>query len=180
MIKIKMKLFASIFLTMCIICTFSFAAYADKTQKMQLAPSIKEETESELPDETESETERPYSDDDFYELSHVISAEAGNCTWDMMAGVGYVVMNRVKAKAWPNTVYEVIHQPGQYTCVDNGAFYAEPTEMACEVADYVLRNGSQYPEDVVYQANSVLGYGEYTRESCPGYRDMIYSYGKIE
>ena len=128
----------------------------------------------------ETETECPYSSDDFYELSHVISAEAGNCTWEMMAGVGYVVMNRVKAKAWPNTIYEVVHQPGQYTCVDNGAFYAEPTAMACEVADYVLRNGSEYPENVVYQANSVLGDGEYTRESCSGFRDMIYSYGRIE
>ena len=135
---------------------------------------------AETEDMTETETECPYTPDEFYEMSHVISAEAGNCTWEMMAGVGYVVMNRVKAKCWPNTVYDVIHQPGQYTCVTNGSFYAEPTAMACEVADYVLRNGSQYPENVVYQANGVQGEGEYTRESCEGYNDMIYCYGRIE
>ena len=135
---------------------------------------------AETEDMAETETECPYTPDEFYEMSHVISAEAGNCTWEMMAGVGYVVMNRVKAKCWPNTVYEVIHQPGQYTCVDNGDFYKDPTPMACEVADYVLRNGSEYPENVVYQATVPLGSGEYTRESCAGFNDMIYSYGRIE
>ena len=165
-------------LLMMIVFVFTLAFTMRPFGAAALAGAGSNDTERE--DMTETETECPYSPDDFYEMSHVISAEAGNCTWEMMAGVGYVVMNRVKAKCWPNTVYEVIHQPGQYTCVDNGTFYAEPTEMACEVADYVLRNGSQYPENVVYQANSVLGNGEYTRESCQGYNDMIYSYGKIE
>ena len=75
----------------------------------------------------ETETERPYSDDDFYEMSHVIQAEAGYCSWEMMVGVGSVVMNRVKSDKFPDTVYEVIHQSGQYSCVRNGSFNNEPT-----------------------------------------------------
>lgn len=139
------------------------------------------ETKTEDMTETEFETEAPpYTPDEFYEMSHVISAEAGDCNWDMMVGVGYVVMNRKNAKCWPDTIYDVIHQPGQYTCLDNGTFYNEPTEMACKAADYVLRNGSQYPYDVVYQANSAQGEGEYTKVSCPGFQDMIFCYGRTE
>ena len=55
----------------------------------------------------DTETERPYSDDDFYEMSHVIQAEAGYCSWEMMVGVGSVVMNRVKSDKFPDTVYAV-------------------------------------------------------------------------
>lgn len=101
-----------------------------------------DETEAEV--ETESETEKPYSDDDFYELSHVIQAEAGYCERDMMTGVGSVVLNRVKSDKFPNTVYEVIHQPGQYST----ASYLDsqvPTEEVLEVADYLLREGSVFP-----------------------------------
>lgn len=94
--------------------------------------------------ETESETEQPYSDDDFYELSHVIQAEAGYCERDMMIGVGSVVLNRVKSSKFPNSVYEVIHQPGQYSTVSWLASQV-PTEECEEVTDYLLRNGSQYP-----------------------------------
>lgn len=94
--------------------------------------------------ETESETEQPYSDDDFYELSHLIQAEAGYCERDMMIGVGSVVLNRVKSSKFPNSVYEVIHQPGQYSTVSWLASQV-PTEECEEVTDYLLRNGSQYP-----------------------------------
>ena len=101
-----------------------------------------EETEAENIEETE--TEYPYSVDDFYELSHIIQAEAGYCSWDMMIGVGSVVLNRVKSDKYPNTVYEVIHQSGQYSTVSWLASQV-PTEECEEVTDYLLRNGSQYP-----------------------------------
>lgn len=101
---------------------------------------VKDETEV----ETETETEQPYTDDDFYELSHIIQAEAGYCSRDMMIGVGSVVLNRVKSDKYPDTIYEVIHQPGQYSTVSWLASQI-PTEEAEEVTDYLLRNGSQYP-----------------------------------
>lgn len=103
-----------------------------------------EETEAETENIEETETEYPYSVDDFYELSHIIQAEAGYCSWDMMIGVGSVVLNRVKSDKYPNTVYEVIHQPGQYSTVSWLASQV-PTEECEEVTDYLLRNGSQYP-----------------------------------
>ena len=134
-----------------------------------------EEMETEIEDETESETEQPYSDDDFYELSHVIQAESGYCSRDMMIGVGSVVMNRVNSSKFPNTVYEVIHQPGQYSTV-SWLSSQVPTEEALEVTDYLLRNGSQYPADVLYQANFPQGTGTYLTLST-SYSTMYFCYG---
>ena len=131
--------------------------------------------ETEDIEETESETEvAPYSADDFYELSHVIQAEAGYTYWDMMVGVGSVVLNRVKSDAFPNTVYEVIHQPGQYSTVSYLASQV-PTEEVLEVTDFLLRNGSQYPAEVVYQANFEQGSGTYLTLST-NYSTMFFCY----
>lgn len=124
--------------------------------------------------ETESETEQPYSDDDFYELSHVIQAEAGYCERDMMIGVGSVVLNRVEHEDFPDTVYEVIHQPGQYSTVSHLSSQV-PTELVEEVTDYLLRNGSEYPSDVVYQANFPQGSGTYLTLST-SYSTMYFCY----
>ena len=108
--------------------------------------------------ETESETEQPYSDDDFYELSHVIQAEAGYCERDMMIGVGSVVLNRVEHEDFPDTVYEVIHQPGQYSTVSNLSSQV-PTKLV----------------DVVYQANFPQGTGTYLTLST-SYSTMYFCY----
>ena len=134
-----------------------------------------EVVEAEDIEETESETEvAPYSADDFYELSHVIQAEAGYTYWDMMIGVGSVVLNRVKSDSFPNTVYEVIHQPGQYSTVSYLASQV-PTEEVLEVTDFLLRNGSQYPAEVVYQANFEQGSGTYLTLST-NYSTMFFCY----
>lgn len=117
----------------------------------------------------------PYSADDFYELSHVIQAEAGYCKREMMIGVGSVVLNRVKHSAFPDTIYEVIHQPGQYSTV----LFLDaqvPTALVEEVTDYLLRNGSEYPADVVYQANFPQGSAIYLTLST-SYSTMYFCYG---
>ena len=139
-------------------------------------PIYADPAETEI-EETESETEQPYSDSDFYELSHLIQAEAGYCEWDMMIGVGSVVLNRVASDKFPNTVYDVIHQdnPLQYATV----YWLDsqvPTEQALEVTDYLLRNGSEYPADVLYQGNVLQGTGIYKTLST-SYSTMYFCYG---
>ena len=138
------------------------------------------ETEAETENITEveeTETELPYSADDFYELSHVIQAEAGYCQREMMIGVGSVVLNRVKSDKYPNTVYEVIHQdnPLQYATAPYLGSQV-PTEEVLEVTDFLLRNGSQYPEDVLYQGNDKQGTGIYLTLST-SYSVMYFCYG---
>lgn len=108
----------------------------------------------------ETETEADYSENDLYVLSHIISAEAGNCGEDMMIGVGSVVLNRVADPRFPDTIEAVVFQTDpslQYGPTANGTFYNEPTPEAVEVAKMLLENGSEYPEDVIYQSNDILG-----------------------
>lgn len=116
-----------------------------------------------------------YTDDDYYALSHIISAEAGNCSWDMMTYVGSVVLNRVKSEKFPDSITEVVYQAGQYTPVTSGTLYSEPTDGAIEVTDYLLENGSVLPEDVLYQANFVQG--EIYTSLSTSYSTMYFCYG---
>lgn len=95
-------------------------------------------------------------DNDLWYLSRVIQQEAGYCSTEMMEGVGSVVINRVNDERFPNTIPEVINQPGQYS---TAAYLAsqDPTQEAINVAVDLLENGSKLPEDVVWQANFVQG-----------------------
>ena len=124
----------------------------------------------------ETETEKTYSDNDLYILSHIISAEAGNCSEDMMIAVGSVVLNRVEDERFPDTIEEVVFQPGQYSPTWNGTYYAEPTDEAVEVAEMLLTEGSQIDESVVWQAEFVQGVGIYEVIDSPWGTKMYFCY----
>lgn len=47
-------------------------------------------------------------------LASIIFCEAGNQTYEGQVAVGAVVMNRIKSAKFPNTLEEVIYQPGQF------------------------------------------------------------------
>ena len=122
----------------------------------------------------ETETERPYSDEDIWYLSRVIQAESGYCQREMMEGVGSVVLNRVESDLFPNTVREVIEQPGQYSTL-SWLSSQVPTDEVMEVTVDLLETGSKYPEDVLYQANFVQGSGVYKTLST-SYSTMYFCY----
>ena len=115
-----------------------------------------------------SEPARTYSDEDLYVLSHIISAEAGNCQEQMMLYVGSVVLNRVEDERFPGTIYDVVFQTYptlQYGPIEDGSYYKEPTKGAVEAAKKLLEEGSVLPADVIYQSNEILG--EYYTELDP-------------
>lgn len=124
----------------------------------------------------ETETEKPYTDEDLYVLSHIISAEAGNCSEDMMLSVGSVVLNRVQDDRFPDTIEEVVFQQGQYSPTWNGAYYAEPTESACEVAKTLLEEGPTIDPSVVWQAEFPQGQGVYDTIDSPWGTTMYFCY----
>lgn len=124
----------------------------------------------------ETETEKPYSDNDLYILSHIISAESGNCSEDMMIAVGSVVLNRVEDERFPDPIEEVVFQPGQYSPTWNGAYYNDPTDEAVEVAEMLLTDGSQIDESVVWQAEFVQGVGIYEVIESPWGSKMYFCY----
>ena len=124
----------------------------------------------------ETETEKTYTDNDLYVLSHIISAEAGNCSEDMMISVGSVVLNRVADERFPDTIEEVVFQEGQYSPTWNGAYYAEPTEEAVEVAKILLEDGSAIDQSVVWQAEFPQGNGIYDTIESPWGTVMYFCY----
>ncbi|MDD6827946.1 MAG: cell wall hydrolase [Oscillospiraceae bacterium] len=97
-----------------------------------------------------------YTEDDLYWLSKAIAQELGSYwvpDWAQQ-WVASVVLNRVNHPSFPNTIYDVLHQPGQYC-----GFYATPTEQNITNARYVLENGSVLPENVVFQSLFTQGSG---------------------
>lgn len=125
-------------------------------------------------------SEPKYSENDLYVLSHVISAEAGNCGIEMLTAVGSVVLNRVADERFPNTIEEVVFQTDpsvQYAPTVNGTYWNEPTEDALTVAKMLLEEGSQLPADVIYQSNERIGVYYDELDPPPGIGSTMY-FGK--
>lgn len=101
----------------------------------------------------------PYSPDDLIVMAHVITGEAGSwwLTDEEQLLVGNVVMNRVASPMFPNTIQEVVFQPGQYACTWDGNYHREPDARTIGNAQRIL-NGERFcPENVLYQSNSQQG-----------------------
>ena len=105
-----------------------------------------------------------YTQADLDPLSRLIYAEAG-CTWIpdwVQRMVGSVVLNRVESQYYPDTIREVIYQPGQYAPTWDGSLQKTPDARTIENARYLLEHGSICPENVVGQNSIVTGSGVYT------------------
>ncbi len=79
-----------------------------------------------------------YAKQDIYWLSRIIYAEANGQPFDGMIGVGNVVLNRVAAPQFANTIYDVIFEAGQFTPVYDGSIYNTPSEEAIRAAEMAL------------------------------------------
>ena len=130
---------------------------------------VKSNNEESLEEEMEYSTdgqrwkEVHLNEEEWELLAHLIFAEAGSdwCSDNMMYYVGSVVLNRIESEYFPNTMREVIYQPGQYSCVDNGMIDYEYNQRAYNVAEDLLTSGSCLPKNVVFQAQFEQGDGTY-------------------
>lgn len=117
-----------------------------------------------------TETTEAINEEDLELLAHLIFAEAGS-DWiedETLYYVGSVVLNRVNSDLFPDTIYEVIYQRGQYACTWDGNIEKTPTDRCYVIAEDLLRNGSVLPEEVVFQAEFTQGSGVYA------YQDNLY------
>ena len=67
-------------------------------------------------------------------LARLISAEARGEPYEGQVAVGAVVLNRVGHPSFPNSVAEVIYQPGAFSCLDDGQFNEPVAESAYRAA----------------------------------------------
>lgn len=97
-------------------------------------------------------------------LAHVVAGEAMSCDDKEQQYVASVVLNRVGHHLFPDTVQEVVEQPGQYGCIKNGVWKgvaAKPDQRCYDNARYILQNGPILPSNVVFQAQFAQGDGLY-------------------
>lgn len=86
-----------------------------------------------------------YNADDLYWLSRIISAESKGEPLKGQIAVGNVVLNRVRHKSYPNTIYGVIFDRKhgtQFSPVSFGTIYQPPTESAIIAAKICLEGYS--------------------------------------
>ena len=73
-----------------------------------------------IKDRVKITVKQKYSEKDLRLLSAIIFCEAGNQCYAGQKAVGIVVLNRVKSNKFPNTVKDVLYQPGQFTPAHTG------------------------------------------------------------
>lgn len=116
-----------------------------------------------IDDEKTGETKIDF--DELFLLAKIIHAEAGSPRlsdeWRMC--VGEVVLNRVASPEFPDSIHDVIYEPGQYQEVDTFDFaYVLTPSADCVDAAFRLLNGERLLEPwVVFQANFKQGGGVY-------------------
>ena len=67
-------------------------------------------------------------------LARLISAEARGEPYEGQVAVGAVVLNRTQHPSFPNSIAEVIYQPGAFSCLDDGQFDEPVAESAYRAA----------------------------------------------
>lgn len=94
-------------------------------------------------------------------LASIIFCEAGNQPYEGQVAVGAVILNRVKSGSYPNSVAEVIYQPGQFgpamtgwldTVLASGSYTPTAMQAAVDAAA-----GSNPIGDCLYFGNGDYG-----------------------
>lgn len=111
----------------------------------------------------EKEPTVSYTEDDVDLLARLLTAEMG-MSWvddEMQLYVGSVVLNRMNHPLYPDTLYDVIYDKGQYSPTWTGTINNTPDERTIANARLLLEEGSILPENVIFQANFPQGDGTY-------------------
>ncbi|MGM0502484.1 MAG: cell wall hydrolase [Bacillota bacterium] len=95
------------------------------------------------------------NDDKAYWLSKAIHAEARGEPYKGKVAVGAVILNRVKSPEFPNTIYSVIHQKGQFSSVKDGQIKLKPNQEAHRAAKQALE-GDDPSRNALYFYNPII------------------------
>lgn len=98
--------------------------------------------------------------DDLYLLARVIYSEAGS-DWlseEFRLCVGEVVLNRVASPEFPDTIYDVVYQKGQYSGVNTLKFSTlKPSRDCVDAALKLLQGERLMVPSVIYQSDYIQG-----------------------
>ena len=112
-----------------------------------------------------------YPEEDLYWLARVISAESRGESLIGQIAVGNVVLNRVAANQYPDTIKEVVFDRNngvQFEPVENGTIYQEPTEHSLIAAKLALE-GADVVGGCLYFYAPALSQGTWIVNNCTYY-----------
>ena len=92
-----------------------------------------------------------YNEDDLYWMSRIITWESGNQPVAGQIAVGNVVLNRVDSTRFPDTIKDVIFQPGQFSPVACGVIYGEPYNISVICAKLALEGYNTVGDAMFFQ-----------------------------
>ena len=72
-------------------------------------------------------------------MAKMVYAESRGEPFEGQVAVASVILNRVRDSRFPNTVSQVIYQPGAFTPVQNGQLYQAPNAAAYNAVDNALK-----------------------------------------
>ncbi len=96
-----------------------------------------------------------YKADEVYWLARIISAESRGEPLIGKIAVGNVILNRVRSKSYPNTIYGVIFDRKygvQFSPVSNGTIYNTPTSESI-IASKICLEGYSVSDKILYFVN---------------------------
>lgn len=139
--------------------TVSYYQYNEEWKVIRLEDQVAFVKSEYIVDEAIDQNESLSAEEDLF--ARAISAEGSILGYEGMTYIGSVILNRVSSDKYPNSIKDVLNDPGQYQCVKNGAIKGEPCDTAKRVAKELLENGSVLPEEVIFQAQFKQGEGTY-------------------
>jgi N-acetylmuramoyl-L-alanine amidase len=80
-----------------------------------------------------------YKSSDVNLLARLVTAEAKGEPYKGQVAVAAVVLNRVKSSSFPNSIPDVIYQPGAFSPVQNGEIWKDPVSSAISAVNEALR-----------------------------------------
>ncbi|MBM7555984.1 cell wall hydrolase [Halanaerobacter jeridensis] len=95
------------------------------------------------------------NDDNVYWLAKAIHAEARGEPFKGKIAVGAVILNRVNSSQFPDTVYGVIYQEGQFSSVKDGQIKLKPDQEAYKAAEKALA-GEDPSQNAMYFYNPII------------------------
>lgn len=119
------------------------------------------ESETEVSEEDELRVvypllmENPIDQEELDLLARIIYLEAGYEPYEGQIAVGNVILNRVASSRFPNSIYDVLFQPGQFPPASSGRIYEiTPSEAAYQAAREAL-SGKDVIGGAAYYFNNV-------------------------
>jgi len=115
-----------------------------------------------------------YREDEVYWLSRIIYAESGSEPLEGKIAVGNVILNRVRSKDYPNTIYGVIFDKRygvQFSPTSNGTIYKTPNQESI-IAARICLEGYSISDKIIYFVNPKKAPNSWVSKNRP-YFDTI-------